>query len=306
MFSFLQKKPSISIVVISYNQKEYISECLDSILNQDIDKEIICVDDCSKDGTYELLCEYAEKHNEIKVYQNEKNMGVVHTRYNGLIHCRGKYMMFIDGDDKYLTNALKKLYEEAVNQSVDILEFGIETDGTDKLKKSFKCSKKIIKSDLLEAYKERKILNVLVNKLFSEKVYTKVIKKACPEYEHNNFSEVIYFMIHFLQNAKTFASTETVGYIYYDNRGMTAKLRGVELLKQYCGFATTKNELIQTYGFMDALNEKWNYVCNQAVVALLELSPQEQEENKYLLYELMSEEEAEFLIEGQKRMKNSI
>lgn len=78
VFTLLKhKSKKISVVIISYNRQEYIRECLDSVISQKIDKEIICIDDCSTDDTYEILKEYERKNDEIKVYQNKQNMGII-------------------------------------------------------------------------------------------------------------------------------------------------------------------------------------------------------------------------------------
>ena len=62
MFKLFKKnKPKVSLVIIIYNKEDYIEECLDSIVSQNIDKEIICVDDCSTDRTNEILKSYAKK-----------------------------------------------------------------------------------------------------------------------------------------------------------------------------------------------------------------------------------------------------
>ena len=303
MFSLLRKKVPISIVVIAYNKEKYIHECIDSILFQETEKEIICIDDCSTDNTYNILQEYAQKYKEMVVYQNNENSGTVFSRYRGLSHCNGKYMMFVDVDDALLPNSLKKLYQEAYGAQTDILEFSTQTDGDDEFKKKLKKPNCVISKTPIQAYADREITNQLWNKLISQKVYKKAFKNMDMTQKQENFSDVVYFLYHFLLNAKTIATTETEGYFYYDKRGMTANLSTLDRLKQYCGFRVTKKELEKTYGKMPELTNTWNYVCNQAVCAFLDLSEEEQKKHMQELYRLMSEKNAKFLIEGHKKLR---
>lgn len=302
MFSLLKKRTLISIVVTSYNREQYIKECIDSILSQDIDKEIICIDDCSTDKTCDILQDYENKYEELSVYQNEKNSGIVFTRYQGLIRCKGEYMLFVDSDDYLLPNSLNKLYWEAKNNNADILEFSSQTDGSDEFKKALKRPNYIIDITPLEAYSNKQLKNQLWNKLISRKVYKKAIKNMNMEIKHEDFSDVVYFLYHFLINSDRVITTETEGYFYYDKRGMTAHIDTLGRLKQYCGFGITKNELENVYGKIPELTNTWNYVCNQAVCTLLELSEEEQKEHMHQLYRLMSENAAKKLIEGHKQL----
>ena len=60
----------VSVIIPVYNVEEYLSECLESISNQKFsDIEIICVDDGSTDSSLEILKEYAQKDNRIKIIE---------------------------------------------------------------------------------------------------------------------------------------------------------------------------------------------------------------------------------------------
>ena len=299
---FLSNKPKISYVVIAYNRATYINECIDSILAQDIKKEIICIDDCSTDGTYEILKKYSEEYKEIKLFKNDKNMGTVYSRTKGISKCSGEYMLFVDSDDRVLGDH-SALYKQAKATYADILEFSCETDGDENLKNSLRRSDNHIERDLLSSYQSKVISNQLWNKLTSRKIYKKVIKLVDVDISHANFSDVVFFMYHFIMNSEKFVSTSQVGYFYYDNRGMTANMGYIDRLKEYCRYKITKQELESIYGKMDELKLIWNYVCNQAVDCYLHLSKQEQRDNKHLLYELMSKKNADFLINARSANK---
>lgn len=94
-----------SVAVITYNQEKYIAQTLDSIINQkhDYSYEIVVGDDCSSDGTREIIRQYAEKYPEIvKPIFNEKNLGIIKNYFNVISRCAGKYIMECAGDDFWL------------------------------------------------------------------------------------------------------------------------------------------------------------------------------------------------------------
>ena len=298
MFSFLKKSPKISIVIIAYNSENYIRECLESVVSQSIDKEIFCIDDCSSDRTYEIFKEYEQKYKEMKVYRNEENMGVILSRYKGISRCKGDYLYLMDSDDKLVPDILEKLYDEAITQKADILEFSSETDGSEELKKLLKRPNQKITDNILEQYREKKIANYVWNKLISKRVYKKALNKLNPNLRQTNYADTVYYLYHFLSCAENVITTETVGYFYYDYRGITATTNWLGKYKEYCGFIITYRELLEVFGHTQIIKNIWNSVCNQVVNAYLELSESEQNEYKHLMYELMSEEGVELLIKG--------
>lgn len=93
----------LSILIPAYNTSAYIGRCLDSIINsyekaKGNDLEIICVDDGSKDNTWEILQEYALKYKYIQVF-HKKNGGVGSARNEALKHVKGEYIGWADSDD---------------------------------------------------------------------------------------------------------------------------------------------------------------------------------------------------------------
>ena len=98
----------ISVYITSYNQKEFLKEAIESVLNQTLKPfEIIIVDDCSSDGSQELIKSYAERFNIIKYFFHKKNIGVSQVRITALSNVSGDYVTYVDGDDVYLPNKLE-------------------------------------------------------------------------------------------------------------------------------------------------------------------------------------------------------
>ncbi len=113
----------ISIIIPVFNVQDYIAECLDSIIKNNYSNfEIICIDDASNDNSYSILEKYAEKYDFIKIYRNEKNLGVADTRNKGLALASGEYIWFVDSDDMIDEKALVKI-DKYINQNFDIICF---------------------------------------------------------------------------------------------------------------------------------------------------------------------------------------
>ena len=92
--------PLVSIGVPAYNAKKYIGETIQSILAQDYPRiELLIQDNCSTDGTWELLEELAAQHPQISIQQNERNLGMVGNFNRVISRGRGGYVMAMGSDD---------------------------------------------------------------------------------------------------------------------------------------------------------------------------------------------------------------
>ncbi|WP_261527323.1 glycosyltransferase family 2 protein [Burkholderia multivorans] len=102
----MTRNPFISFVIPCYNVESYVSQTIDSILNQSVKSvegfdtsfEIICVNDGSTDGTLAILQQYASRHDFISVL-TQANSGLSAARNTGFRHATGKYTCFLDSDD---------------------------------------------------------------------------------------------------------------------------------------------------------------------------------------------------------------
>lgn len=103
----------VSIAMTTYNGEKFIKEQLDSLLNQTYNNlEIIICDDGSTDGTVEIIKEYEQTDNRIKLFQNEKNLGVLKNFEKAISLCRGEYIALSDQDDVWLGNKIEILLHE--------------------------------------------------------------------------------------------------------------------------------------------------------------------------------------------------
>ena len=130
--------PKISVIIPVYNVEKYLSECLDSIINQTLKEiEIICVDDGSTDQSLKILEKYAQKDNRITIITQEKKFAAI-ARNIGLQKAKGEFVAFMDADDYYPKNKiLAHMYVAAKKNNVSICGGSIEQLKEGKIIKTF-------------------------------------------------------------------------------------------------------------------------------------------------------------------------
>ncbi len=114
----------LSIIIPVYNCKNYIDQCLNSILcHREVNIEIICIDDCSSDESSEILEEYARRDGRISVLHNTENMGLSESRNRGIRKANGQYIWFVDADDWIDKDAIERILEYLQSYDPEILLF---------------------------------------------------------------------------------------------------------------------------------------------------------------------------------------
>ena len=110
----MENKYLVSIVMAIYNVEDYLEDAIESIIEQDIGFEniqLILVDDGSPDGSGAICDEYAKKYNDNIVVIHKENGGVSTARNEGLKYVQGKYVNFLDSDDKLSPNTIRLVCE---------------------------------------------------------------------------------------------------------------------------------------------------------------------------------------------------
>jgi len=113
----------ISVIIPIFNMENYLAECIDSVTSQSLKEiEIICINDGSTDNTQNILDEYREKDDRIKAFC-QTNVGLSVARNEGIKYSTGKYLIYLDADDKLQEKALEELYFVAEKYKYDIVYF---------------------------------------------------------------------------------------------------------------------------------------------------------------------------------------
>lgn len=117
------KEILVSVIVPIFNMEQYLSKCIDSILNQTYAcLEIILIDDGSTDSSLAICDKYAQQDSRVKVF-HKKNGGVSSARNIGLDKSTGDYVSFVDPDDWIEKNMYETLISYLLTADVDILHF---------------------------------------------------------------------------------------------------------------------------------------------------------------------------------------
>lgn len=102
----------VSIITPMYNAEKTIAQTIESVLKQSYDNwEMIIMDDCSSDKCAEIVRSYQEKDNRIHYYREESNCGVARTRNDAVLKAEGRYLAFLDSDDIWKADKLKRQIE---------------------------------------------------------------------------------------------------------------------------------------------------------------------------------------------------
>ena len=149
----------VTIIVPVYNVEKYLRKCLNSIVNQTYKNiEIICVDDGSPDNSIDILNEFAEKDQRVKVIRQE-NQGLSGARNAGINNATGKYIMFVDSDDWIKLNMIELMTNKIEKENLDLVI----------------CGRYHYINGIKKEINLNKIKEVLENKILNGKEYFKVI-----------------------------------------------------------------------------------------------------------------------------------
>jgi len=92
--------PLVSVLTTAYNRANYITEAIDSVLSSTYPNfELIIVDDCSSDNTFQIIEEFAGRDERVKGFRNEVNLGDYKNRNKAASFAKGKYIKYLDSDD---------------------------------------------------------------------------------------------------------------------------------------------------------------------------------------------------------------
>ncbi len=207
-----------SIIVPVYNVEKEIRKCLDSIKNQTYgDFEVLCVDDCGKDSSMDIVREYAQKDNRFKILTHEHNRGVSAARNTGLDNVSGEYTMFVDSDDWLETNALEIIKNNFDKSKSEVIVFNIYNCYPDG-KKEINDTTNFKKSNQTQVLLTENNLNTFIGVVWNRAYKTSLINDNHIRFPEGMIIEDSDFTFKISMHLKSVFIIEDVLYNYLRNR----------------------------------------------------------------------------------------
>ncbi len=223
----------ITVIIAAYNAQNYIERCLDSVLCQCGDFDVVAVNDASTDRTGEILKRYGGRINLINLETNCGN--IAKTRNIGLKNADGEYITFLDADDWYDNDALSKIIKLTDEYNPDILKYGylkVYPDGT-AVKSSNGTEKNefLLKNDFKHSVYPYFVNGIGLNSVCCA-VFKKDIIKDLSFSEEFRTAEDAAFAVEAYTKAQSVLFTDEHLYCYYQTgTGLTGS--GTSILKKY-------------------------------------------------------------------------
>jgi glycosyltransferase involved in cell wall biosynthesis len=152
----MDKRPKVSILMITYNHEDFIETAIRSIIKQlEIDFELIISDDCSTDKTPIIIRELLENEDckeYVKFFKQDPNIGMIRNFLFALENCKGEYVAFCEGDD-FWTDNLK------LRKQINILDSNPAISATFHQTQVWDERKQIMSSDYFENWNISKVVD---------------------------------------------------------------------------------------------------------------------------------------------------
>ena len=218
-----KRNPKVSLIITIYNQENFLKYSYSYIQKQEMkDIEIIFVDDASSDNSSKLIYSLMKNDKRIIYIKNKTNKGAFHSRNEGILLSKGKYILIHDPDDLLLNNILIKSYEIAEYYNLDILQFYVIRGSFDKNKK-WKRNK--YKSGILYSEEVKNVFffsvtRTLWDKLIKREIFVKSINSMSEEFRKEKYivhsDDTIFWGI--ICSTNSYGFLEQIGYFYnYEN-----------------------------------------------------------------------------------------
>lgn len=245
----------LSFILPCYNVAPYVGRCIESIEHQDIPQteyEVICVDDCSKDNTAEVIKEHQKQYPNIRLICHEVNKTAGGARNTGMDAAKGEYLWFVDPDDAIVENVLGDLTKEIERLKVDILFFNynyIDENGKAHAVLQFKGKYDIlIGQEFFLTYCKKKRLAEITS-IWHEVFSAKYIKGNNIRYPEIKSSQDVVFAWHAYLEAQKVTAIEMIAYNHIrrssSTTGSKGKYKAINAISTSLLFAYEILELLQ-------------------------------------------------------------
>jgi glycosyltransferase involved in cell wall biosynthesis len=250
----------------------YVERCLDSVFNQKFtgDFEVIIVDDCSTDGSLEIIKKYISNHSNCYLIKHEVNSGLAAARSSGIKLSKGEYIMHVDSDDWLLPDVFQKLYDNAKLHNADVIVFDyVLSDGNmffDRKQKN--KSKGIFREDNKIEIQEE-FMGCCVNKF----VKRSVVQDMKYGSVYMNTTEDLIYSLEVFIRSRLFIILPEILYVYFRNpSSLSSAISSIDYLSRQGIVYLELSKLSNTYHIdRVVLNNVNNYLNKFLLFHLLDL-----------------------------------
>ena len=267
--------PKVSVIIPLYNASPYLAE-LKQVWEQTLnDFELILVDDCSQDDTWEQLQRFKSDYPErtIILARNERNLGPGGTRNHGLSLSSGQYVIFLDGDDRYEPTMLGKMAAKLDETCADVVCGGFMEHDQDRTELRL-FSPRLIEQlgiynskgggSALTELSPFTIEQVLIHPSLFPAPWNKMIRRSFLS-EHNitfpsmSFGEDRCWSEHMVLKAHAIEVINEVLYHYQLRPGSISKAQNERFVAAFFAQLDYAYQLLQAANILERINTAWQF-----------------------------------------------
>ncbi len=207
----------VSVIIPVYGVEKYIERCARSLFEQTLDDiEYLFIDDCSTDGSIDVLNrvleEYPQRKPQVTIHCMDKNSGQAAVREWGVLNATGEYLIHCDSDDWVEPDMYRLLYEKAISDKADVVvcDYNI-SDGVQLLRTVIGCGN-TGKNEFIGRLLSLQDAWSLWNKLFRRDICVNNII-----YPQNNMGEDMVLVLQYILKVKTISYVKAPLYNYFCN-----------------------------------------------------------------------------------------
>lgn len=284
----------VSVIIPMYNAKRTIEECLDSLVNQTIfdDLELLIVDDCSTDGSSDVVMKYEAKYpDNIMFICLDRNGGPGNARNVAMEYAKGEYIGFVDSDDAVRPTMYEKLFDEAVKMNADYVDSGFYDQKKDQ-------AIVYVTDELAGTQDDKKRSDLIVVGGF---IWTKIFRReflmsANIRFRNEYVLEDTDFLVECTSRAQRIGTVKEIMYIYRDSEGSLSKISQPlkyvhNQLSAMCAIYERTHSLPNYNGIKDAVEFAMLHLYSNVIntcMNLVYLKEQEEEDIIAMLRNLKS------------------
>lgn len=274
----------ISIMMAVYNAEKYLTKSISSVLSQTHkDWELLCVDDCSKDNSLDILNDYAQKDTRIRVWHQPENKGQAIARNIALEHATGEIVCFLDADDWFSDDALELIDKEfEAHPNTDIVLFRCRYHEDDKTWDYADPEKEVLTGE--EAFVKSLTWEIHGVYAVRQAIHKEVpYDTTCRHYSDDNTTRIHYHMArevrhcdavyHYLQHGNSVSHNTTISRFDYLRANQSMRRQLMELNCSKANLALYENQ-------------RWLNLLTMCIFFVKNRSHYTAEERRYCIEEL--------------------